>query len=122
MYVIVRSGADSAMTPALRSFGVATSSNDGDCSPALAPGASVGLRPRNDGRNNMSYEFILTETRGRVGLITLNRPQVLNALNRQLVRELMDALEAFDHDEGIGAMVVMSEEHTSELQSPTKIV
>lgn len=58
----------------------------------------------------MSYEFILTETRGRVGLITLNRPQVLNALNRQLVRELMDALEAFDHDEGIGAMVVTGNE------------
>ena len=41
----------------------------------------------------MTYNFILTETRGRVGLITLNRPQVLNALNNQLVREVMDALE-----------------------------
>jgi enoyl-CoA hydratase len=58
----------------------------------------------------MSYEFILTETRGRVGLVTLNRPQVLNALNHQLVRELMDALEAFDHDEGVGVMVVTGSE------------
>jgi enoyl-CoA hydratase len=58
----------------------------------------------------MSYEFILTETRGRVGLVTLNRPQVLNALNHQLVGELMDALEAFDRDEGIGAMVITGNE------------
>lgn len=58
----------------------------------------------------MSYESILTETRGRVGLITLNRPQVRNALNYQLVRELMDALESFDKDENIGAMVVTGDE------------
>lgn len=58
----------------------------------------------------MSYEFILTETRGRVGLVTLNRPQVRNALNNQLVRELMDALEAFDNDDKIGAMVVTGDE------------
>ncbi len=58
----------------------------------------------------MSYEFILTETRGRVGLVTLNRPQVLNALNHQLVGELMDALEAFDNDEHVGAMVVTGNE------------
>src|SRR5687768_13995400 len=55
---------------------------------------------------NMTYTFILVETRGRVGLITLHRPQVLNALNNQLVREVMDALEEFDKDEGIGAMVI----------------
>jgi len=58
----------------------------------------------------MPYELILTETRGRVGLITLNRPQVMNALNNQLMRELMDALEAFDKNDGIGAMVITGNE------------
>ncbi len=58
----------------------------------------------------MTYQFILTESRGRVGLITLNRPQVLNALNNQLVREVMDALEAFDKYDAIGAMVITGNE------------
>lgn len=54
----------------------------------------------------MTYEMILTETRGKVGLVTLNRPQARNALNGQLLRELMDALQAFDGDDKVGAMVV----------------
>ncbi len=54
----------------------------------------------------MIYTSILTETRGRVGLITLNRPQALNALNGQLLTELVQALTAFDIDEAIGAMVL----------------
>ena len=54
----------------------------------------------------MTYTTILTETRGHVGLITLNRPQAMNALNFTLTRELMEALEAFDKDEAVGAMVV----------------
>jgi enoyl-CoA hydratase len=58
----------------------------------------------------MPYEIILTETRGRVGLITLNRPKALNALNNQLMRELMDALEAFDRDESVGALVITGNE------------
>jgi enoyl-CoA hydratase len=58
----------------------------------------------------MSYEFILTEKRGRVGLVTLNRPKAMNALNHQLVTELMDALEAFDNDDNVGAMVVTGNE------------
>lgn len=58
----------------------------------------------------MLYETILTETRGRVGLITLNRPQAMNALNNQLMRELMDALEAFDKNDAIGAMVITGNE------------
>ena len=61
----------------------------------------------------MPYEFILTETRGRVGLITLNRPQAMNALNHQLVIEVMDALEAFDNDDTaslVGAMVIAGNE------------
>jgi len=58
----------------------------------------------------MAYETILTETRGRVGLITLNRPQALNALNAQLIDELNEALDAFEADEGIGAIVVTGSE------------
>ena len=58
----------------------------------------------------MPYEMILTETHGRVGLVTLNRPQALNALNNQLMRELMDALETFDENDAIGAMVIMGNE------------
>jgi enoyl-CoA hydratase len=50
---------------------------------------------------------VLTETHERVGLIRLNRPQALNALNSALLIELMDALEAFDSDDAIGAMVIV---------------
>lgn len=58
----------------------------------------------------MSYEMILTETRGQVGLITLNRPQVMNALNNQLMHEVMDALDGFDKNDEIGAMVITGNE------------
>jgi enoyl-CoA hydratase len=54
----------------------------------------------------MTYQTILVETRGRVGLVTLNRPKALNALNDQLMDELGAALLAFDSDEAIGAIVV----------------
>jgi enoyl-CoA hydratase len=54
----------------------------------------------------MAFENILVETRGRVGLITLNRPKALNALNDALMNELGEALAAFDADDGIGAIVV----------------
>jgi len=54
----------------------------------------------------MSYENILVETRGAVGLITLNRPQALNALCDALIRELGQALDAFEADEAIGAIVL----------------
>jgi enoyl-CoA hydratase len=54
----------------------------------------------------MTPENILVETRGRVGLVTLNRPKALNALNDALMNELGDALAAFDADEAIGAMVI----------------
>ena len=54
----------------------------------------------------MSFETIIVETRGRVGLITLNRPQALNALNGQLIGELNQALDTFEADEAIGAMVI----------------
>ncbi len=54
----------------------------------------------------MAYENILVETRGRVGLVTLNRPKALNALNQALVSELLAALEALDADPGIGCMIL----------------
>lgn len=54
----------------------------------------------------MTQEFILIETRGRVGLVTLNRPKALNALNDGLMNELGAALLAFDADDGIGAIVI----------------
>jgi enoyl-CoA hydratase len=54
----------------------------------------------------MAYENILVETRGRVGLLTLNRPKALNALNDALMNELGEALAKFDADEGIGAIVL----------------
>ena len=53
-----------------------------------------------------SYQSILTETRGKVGLITLNRPKALNALSPDLVNELADAAIAYDADPSIGAIVV----------------
>ncbi len=58
----------------------------------------------------MAYETILVETRGKVGLVTLNRPQALNALNSALLRDVIAALEAFEADEGVGAVVVTGSE------------
>src|SRR5690606_41020494 len=74
-------------------------------------------RPRADfrRRNTMSaknYETILVPREDRVGIITLNRPKALNALNSQVMTEVTDAAAEFDSDPGI-----RSEEHTSELQS-----
>lgn len=58
----------------------------------------------------MTYELIIAETRGRVGLITLNRPKALNALNDQVVDEITDALNGFEADDGIGAIVITGSE------------
>jgi enoyl-CoA hydratase len=54
----------------------------------------------------MSYETILVETRGRVGLVRLNRPQALNALNSALNAELGLAIAACDADSGIGCILL----------------
>ncbi len=54
----------------------------------------------------MAYETLIVEVHDRVGLIRLNRPKALNALNSTLYRELGEALAAFDRDEAIGAMVI----------------
>ncbi|GAB9465760.1 hypothetical protein Gpo141_00003157 [Globisporangium polare] len=52
------------------------------------------------------YENILTEVRGKVAIITLNRPKALNALCSPLIEELNGAAQAFDADENIGAIIV----------------
>jgi enoyl-CoA hydratase len=54
----------------------------------------------------MAYENIIGETRGAVGIITLNRPKALNALNSQLIGELNDALWVFQEDSSIGCVVI----------------
>ena len=58
----------------------------------------------------MAYETIIVETRGKVGLITLNRPKALNALNSQVLAELVAAVNAFGADTDIGAMVITGSE------------
>ena len=58
----------------------------------------------------MDYTCIRTETRDAVGLVVLDRPKVLNALNRQLIEELCEALADFDADDAIGAMVITGNE------------
>lgn len=58
----------------------------------------------------MAYETILVETRGRVGLVTLNRPKALNALNSTVMREVIAALQAFDENPNIGAIVLTGSE------------
>ena len=55
-------------------------------------------------------ELIKVEKRGRVGLIQLDRPKQMNALNPQLMQELGRALQEFDADEGVGAMVIAGSE------------
>ena len=54
----------------------------------------------------MTYENILVETRGKVGLVTLNRPKALNALSPDLMQELTRALDGFEADPQIGAIVI----------------
>ena len=58
----------------------------------------------------MAYETILVENRGAVGLITLNRPKALNALNAQLVSELSEALHGMDADPQVAVMVITGSE------------
>jgi enoyl-CoA hydratase len=56
------------------------------------------------------YENILTEVENRVGLVRLNRPKAMNALNAALMEELVAALEAFDADPQVGAIVISGDE------------
>ena len=57
-----------------------------------------------------TYETILVEQRGRVGIITLNRPKALNALNQTLMEEVLVAAKLFDNDLGVGAIVITGSE------------
>jgi enoyl-CoA hydratase len=54
----------------------------------------------------MSYQNIVVESKGRVGIIRLNRPQALNALNRELMGELAQAIDAYEADDAIGCLLI----------------
>src|SRR3974390_89159 len=54
----------------------------------------------------MAYENIVVESKGRVGIIRLNRPNALNALNRALIAELTQAIDAFDKNDNIGCLLI----------------
>ena len=54
----------------------------------------------------MTFETILIETAGKVGIVRLNRPAALNALNDKLMDELGVALATFDADDAIGCMII----------------
>ncbi|QCB27566.1 enoyl-CoA hydratase [Corynebacterium endometrii] len=56
------------------------------------------------------YNNILTETHDRVGIITLNRPKALNALNKETMEEVVAAAQAFDADPGIGCIILTGSE------------
>jgi enoyl-CoA hydratase len=58
----------------------------------------------------MTYTNILVETRGRVGIVTLNRPQALNALNSELILELNQVLDGWERDDAIGCVVLTGSE------------
>ena len=58
----------------------------------------------------MTYQYILSEKIKRAGLVRINRPKVLNALNGELLAELAQALEGYDTDPEIGAMVITGDD------------
>src|SRR5260370_17561002 len=58
----------------------------------------------------MSYEFVRSEADGAVGIVTIHRPQVRNALNHQTIGELVDALETFDRDDAIRCMILTGDD------------
>ena len=60
----------------------------------------------------MTYDNILVETRGGVGIVTLNRPEALNALNSALVADVGQALAVFEADKNIGCIILTGSEKT----------
>jgi enoyl-CoA hydratase len=58
----------------------------------------------------MAYQFVLTEVDGPLGIVTIHRPQVRNALNQQTIGELVDALETLDRDETVRCMILTGDE------------
>ncbi|HSH63987.1 enoyl-CoA hydratase [Methyloceanibacter sp.] len=71
---------------------------------------NVSLKEPEERKANGAYETILLTRRGKVGLVTLNRPHALNALNAQLIGELNRAIEAFEADSSIGCIVITGNE------------
>jgi enoyl-CoA hydratase len=61
-------------------------------------------------KDGMAYENIIVETKGKVGIIRLNRPNALNALNAALKTELCEAIRKFDADDGIHCMIITGSE------------
>jgi enoyl-CoA hydratase len=76
----------------------------------LLPGVPEVIEPAAKPRQAMSYETIIVETRGHVGVIRLNRPQALNALNSALIRELSRAVDAFEADGDIRCLLITGSE------------
>ena len=68
------------------------------------------LREPKESKPNGAFETIIVSTKGKVGVITLNRPHALNALNAQLIGELNKALERFEADPAIGCIVITGSE------------
>ena len=68
------------------------------------------MKHETNGNIAMDYETILVETRGKVGLVTLNRPKALNALNSRLLEEILSAMQDFEEDPDIGAVVITGSE------------
>ena len=60
----------------------------------------------------MSYQYLICETREAVGIVTLNRPEALNALSTALMRELVDVLDGWQRDDQIGAIILTGNEKT----------
>ena len=58
----------------------------------------------------MTHQHIIVETKGRVGVIRLNRPQALNALNTELIAEVVAAVDGFEADAAIGCVVITGSE------------
>ncbi len=77
-----------------------------EAAPAEKAVTTLPMAPRAAASEMPVYQTILVERRGRVGLITLNRPKSLNALSRELAIEVLAALERFDADEQVGAVVI----------------
>jgi enoyl-CoA hydratase len=76
----------------------------------LLPGVPEVIELAAKPRQAMSYETIIVETRGHVGLIRLNRPQALNALNSALIRELSQAVDVFEAESDIRCMLITGSE------------
>jgi enoyl-CoA hydratase len=63
----------------------------------------------------MEYKQIKVETHDRVGLVQLNRPKALNALNRELMQEIIQALQVYDQDPSIRAIVITGDQRVGAL-------